>query len=229
MSATPHQIRANQQNSQLSTGPRTESGKQRSALNSTRHGFTGQVVALTAEEAEPYREFNEQILKDLAPANAIEHQLVRSIIDARWRMNQIASTESAIYAMGHREHADQFKDEPAELAAAMCRALTFKNNQRDLDRLRRYESALYRQATKDQATLAELQTERKAREAQQEKEAIQLLIHFKKLNADWDPTQFGFVWSTGEIRARQLQKLTLVRAQFPHGHYPDPLETSSLQ
>ena len=106
MSATPQQFRANQQNSQLSTGPRTESGKQRSALNSTRHGFTGQVVALTAEEAEPYREFNEQILKDLAPANAMEHQLVRSIIDARWRMNQIASTESAIYAIGHRDYAD---------------------------------------------------------------------------------------------------------------------------
>jgi hypothetical protein len=93
------QINANHSNSRLSTGPRTEAGKQKAALNSTRHGFTGQVVLLTAEEAEPYRLFNEAFQKQLAPVGPVEHQLVRTIIDANWRINQLQSTESAIYAL----------------------------------------------------------------------------------------------------------------------------------
>jgi hypothetical protein len=109
--ATNEQINANHQNSQKSTGPTTEAGKQRSALNATRHGFTGQAVALTAEEAEPYRLFTEGFLADLAPKGTHETQLVQSIVDARWRMNQIAAMESAIYALGHRQHAEEFKNE----------------------------------------------------------------------------------------------------------------------
>src|ERR1700716_1907378 len=114
--STAAQITANQQNSKLSTGPAPEAGKKKAALNSTRHGFTGQVVMLTAEEAEPYRLFNEEFMTDLAPVGAMEQQLTRSIIDAHWRINQIHSTESAIYALGHRQYLDHFADETPEAA-----------------------------------------------------------------------------------------------------------------
>ncbi len=38
------QMEANRRNSFLSTGPRTPSGKTRSALNATKHGFTGRLA-----------------------------------------------------------------------------------------------------------------------------------------------------------------------------------------
>jgi hypothetical protein len=204
---TPQQIEANRQNSLSSTGPKTDAGRQRSALNSTRHGFTGQTVVLTNEEAEPYRLFTEGFLKDLAPVGTQETQLTHSIMDARWRLNQIAAVESAIYALGMRLHAAQFKDETPELANALARAFTFRESRKELDRLHRYESRLYRQATRDQAALTALQSERKARQAAQEKEAIQLLAHFNKLGQTWNPADFGFVLSIEEIESLTVRNL----------------------
>jgi hypothetical protein len=194
--STAAKITANHQNSQLSTGPRSEAGKQKAALNSTRHGFTGQVVMLTAEEAEPYRLFNEEFMIDLDPVGAMEQQLTRSIIDAHWRINQIHATESAIYALGHREYLDQVVDETPETAAAMARAVTFENKRRELDRLHRYESRLQRQAAKDFALLRELQTTRVEFENRKEERAVRL---FQKKGKDWNPADFGFVWSIEEI------------------------------
>jgi hypothetical protein len=194
--STAAQITANQQNSKLSTGPATEAGKQKAALNSTRHGFTGQVVMLTAEEAEPYRLFNEEFMTDLAPVGAMEQQLTRSIIDAHWRINQIHSTESAIYALGHRQYLDQFADETPEAAAAMARAMTFENKRKELDRLNRYESRLQRQAAKDFALLRELQKMRTDVEDRMQERAIHM---FHKKGKDWNPASFGFVWSIEEI------------------------------
>jgi hypothetical protein len=198
------QLIANQQNSQLSTGPRSESGKQKAALNSTRHGFTGQVVMLTAEEAEPYRRFNEEFMIELKPVGAMEQQLARTIIDAHWRINQIHATESAIYALGHRQYLEQFADETPETAAAMARAMTFENKRKDLDRLHRYESRLQRQAAKDFALLRELRAMRMELEDRKKERAVRM---FLKKGKDWNPADFGFVWSIEEI-----ERMARVRA-----------------
>jgi hypothetical protein len=198
--ATPQQITANKQNAQSSTGPKTDVGKQRSSLNSVTHGLTGLTLLLTAEEAEPYRLFTEGFLQDLAPKGIHEQALVHSIIGNRWRMNQIAATESAIYGMGHREHAERFANETPALATAMIRALVFEEKRQLLDRLHRYESRMSRQVNKDMAELTQLQTARKAQEAQQQKEAIALLTHFTTAGKSWNPADFGFVWSIEEIQ-----------------------------
>jgi hypothetical protein len=210
--STQLKLETNQRNAQLSTGPRTEEGKQRVALNSTRHGFTGQTVVLTPAEAEPYRLFTEGFFRDLAPAGAHETQLTHSIIDARWRLNQIAATESAIYALGFRQHAARFANESPELAVTLARAVTFQESRKELDRLHRYESRLHRQCAKDLAALTALQTERKAREAAQKTEAVQLLTYFTSLGKTWNPADFGFVWSLEEIEAFEARAFDRKRA-----------------
>ena len=45
----------NRANAEKSTGPRTEAGKQRSALNALRHGLTGQTVVLPTEDHSAYQ------------------------------------------------------------------------------------------------------------------------------------------------------------------------------
>jgi hypothetical protein len=214
MSSTAQTL-ANQKNAQLSTGPRTEAGKQKASLNSTRHGFTGQVVVLTAEEAEPYRLFNESFMQDLDPQGSVEQQLARNIIDAYWRINKIHSTESAIYALGHREYAEQFAGETPEIAAAMARALTFENKRQELDRLNRYESRLQRQVSLDYARLRQLQKTRISLENKQEDHAIAIHRNMTKQGKSWNPAEFGFVWSIAEIESLMRLRKAHDEAQCP--------------
>ena len=51
MPASEAQIRANQQNAQRSTGPKTEEGKQKSRSNSYKHGMTGKGVVMPDTDA----------------------------------------------------------------------------------------------------------------------------------------------------------------------------------
>jgi hypothetical protein len=51
------QLRANNANAQLSTGPRTEEGKQVSRLNGLRHGLTGQVSIMTEDNRREHDAF----------------------------------------------------------------------------------------------------------------------------------------------------------------------------
>ena len=67
-------LRANRLNAQKSTGPRTEAGKQRSSLNATRHGLTGQVLTLTALQA-----LIGDFEKQYSPANTQEKHLVHML------------------------------------------------------------------------------------------------------------------------------------------------------
>ena len=51
------QIEANRRNAQNSTGPKTETGKQRSRGNAVRHGLTAETVIDALEDAEDYKAF----------------------------------------------------------------------------------------------------------------------------------------------------------------------------
>ena len=198
--STAARVEANRQNAQSSTGPRTAEGLQKSSLNAIRHGFTGQTMLVTESEAEPYRLFTEGFLKELAPVGVHETALAHSVMNNRWRVQQISAMESAIYALGFRQHAAQLANETPDMAAAMSRLLTFDEKRKDLDRLRRYESSLTRQINKDIQLLTQLQLTRKAEQAKQEKEAIAMLTHFTTTGKPWNPADFGFVLSIEEIR-----------------------------
>jgi hypothetical protein len=209
--ATTQQINANQHNAKHSTGPKTEEGKQRSALNSSRHGLTGQTIILTEQEKPAYDALAEGIIADLSPKGILEENLVHSIMNNRWRVAQIACMESALYALGQRAHFHEFSTETPETAAALCRLKTFEEKRKELDRLRRYENSLNRQANTDLAQLQNLQSIRKAKEAQQQKDAIALHTHFTTQGKPWNPADFGFVLSIQQIE--QLEQRTFLRNQ----------------
>ena len=58
----------NRANSAHSTGPRTESGKQRSSLNALSHGLTARTAVLPTEDPEAYQRHIQQFLDEYAPA-----------------------------------------------------------------------------------------------------------------------------------------------------------------
>jgi len=69
----------NRANSAHSTGPRTESGKQRSSLNALRHGLTARTAVLPTEDPDTYQRHIQQFLDEYAPATPTETQLVHEI------------------------------------------------------------------------------------------------------------------------------------------------------
>ena len=52
--ASPAQILANRQNSNLSSGPKTREGKEASSRNATRHGLTGKQIVIAGEDPAEY-------------------------------------------------------------------------------------------------------------------------------------------------------------------------------
>jgi hypothetical protein len=195
--ATEAQVKANQQNAQKSSGP-SEAAKQHTKLNATKHGYTGRTIVLCDSEAEPYRLFTESHHAEFAPVGPSEEYLIQSIVDNRWRSHKIFADEASIYALGQIEYAARFEDQAAELIPSLCRAFTTTAKFKEISLLNRYHARITRQLAIDEAQLRQLQAIRKAKELEDFKDAVALFT----LSTDphnFDPQQFGFVWTANQI------------------------------
>jgi hypothetical protein len=72
---TFRQIEANRRNSQKSTGPKTERGKQRASQNAVRHGLTAETVIKLLEDPDDYHAFEMSVTADYDPDSAVEREL----------------------------------------------------------------------------------------------------------------------------------------------------------
>jgi hypothetical protein len=86
----------NRANAQHSTGPRSDAGKQRSALNALTHGLTARTAVLPAEDPAAYQQHHRQFHDEYRPATPTETQLVHELADTSWRMNRIPLLEADV-------------------------------------------------------------------------------------------------------------------------------------
>jgi hypothetical protein len=83
--ASERQLAANRRNGQLG-GPKTDGGKQRSRLNSLRHGLTSStLVVLPEEHQHEYDEVLRGFRESLQPVDSVEDALVLRLAQAHWR------------------------------------------------------------------------------------------------------------------------------------------------
>ena len=87
------QIRANQQNAQKSTGPRTEEGKAKVSQNRRTHGLTGGHVILPDESLEDYELLELHLIRAHQPANETERFLVEQAAELEWKLIRAAKWE----------------------------------------------------------------------------------------------------------------------------------------
>src|ERR1700689_1526299 len=117
--ASPAQITANIANAQKSSGPKTEKGKHRTRLNAYRHGLTGQICLLTADEHKAFDQHCTGIRESLQPVGALEIDLARSIAEDHWRLKRARAIETGIFALGQLGQlgalATRDRDDPAQL------------------------------------------------------------------------------------------------------------------
>ncbi len=107
---TAARMAANRRNSQLSTGPRTAEGKERSRANAVKHGLTGSGIALPAEDKEAVAERFLTIQAELAPATLVGAALAHQVALMTVRLQRAARYEAAALAARVRGAAVAFDD-----------------------------------------------------------------------------------------------------------------------
>ncbi len=182
----------NRANSAHSTGPRTESGKQRSSQNALGHGLTARTAVLPTEDPDTYQRHIQQFLDEYAPANATETQLVHEIANTAWRLNRIPFLEAELL------DATQTMDPSPQTLIPQLATLGL------------HGSRLSRQFQKAIEQLRDIQDERRRLERRHLNEVAELLIRHQRKGLPWDPEGFskeaGFVFSKEQIE-RHAQHL----------------------
>src|ERR1700761_8799742 len=145
-----------------STGPRTEQGKKRSAMNATRHGLTGRTIVMPCEDMDAYHTFCNELFESLAPETPLERQYAQTFCDTQWRLNRARSIEDSMYALGHFEAAGQIETGHPQVQAALTAARVFRDDSKSFVNLSLYEQRLQRTLEKSLRQLQTLQAERRA-------------------------------------------------------------------
>jgi hypothetical protein len=91
-------ITANRRNARLSTGPRTEEGKDAVRQNALKHGLLSASALLPTEDLDEFTAFSEAICTDLKPVGEMENLLVDRIISTAWRLRRAGVLETGILA-----------------------------------------------------------------------------------------------------------------------------------
>jgi hypothetical protein len=162
------QLESNRANARLSTGPRTEAGKARSALNAVRHGLSARLpVSLSsgpfAEDELAVQSFIDRVVDDLAPATAQEQVEATRIAALHIRLHRLLGIEAAALSSSTRntvgetiaslsdpyDHLDGRTPQEKLAARALDSSL--------LEKLPRYESHLSRELDRSLARYWSLQ------------------------------------------------------------------------
>ena len=188
----------NRANAQRSTGPKTEAGKRRSSLNAVRHGLTGQIVVMPAEDLAAYQRHVKSLTDQYHPADATEAQLVQSAADASWRLNRIAALESNILSLSVQGD-DALQD-------TMAIAASFEKQSKALANLSLHSQRLSRQFQQTVTQLRELQQERHAQEQRDMDDLLKLMEAHEKTGVPYNPADDGFVFTAAQIHTARQQK-----------------------
>lgn len=87
----------NRQNSQLSTGPRSEAGKLAVSRNAVKFGLFSRELLLPSESEERFNSFAEDLREDLAPQGPLENLLANKVIWAAWRLQRLLYMEKKLF------------------------------------------------------------------------------------------------------------------------------------
>jgi hypothetical protein len=196
-------VRANRANALLSTGPRTDSGKQRSSLNALRHGLTAASAVLPSEDQAAFDAHRRGFFDEYQPATPTETQLVQELADTSWRLNRIPLLEAELL--------NRAANPPTEQAAPNDQEMAFDivDAHRLLANLNIQGQRLSRQFQKTVDTLRDIQADRAERQRRDLKDAAALLELHKHKGIPWEPSDHGFVFSKDDVErfAQRLMRL----------------------
>src|SRR3954451_23447918 len=93
------QIESNRRNAFKSTGPKTDSGKQRASQNAVRHGLTAETVIKLLEDPDDYQAFEMSITADYDAETVVERELVLRLASLLWRLRRATWIETGLFQL----------------------------------------------------------------------------------------------------------------------------------
>jgi hypothetical protein len=171
--ASTKQLEANRANAKKSTGPRSQTGKARSRLNSRKHGLTAKTLIIVGERSDDFDQLRAELMNEHDPQSALEAELVERLAGILWRLRRVPLFEAAILTACHAEVCDRLtnwealrevpEEEVANWRAAVRLGEALIEDARchdALGKLARYETTLMNAFTKTLQTLILLQGNR---------------------------------------------------------------------
>ena len=229
----------NRKNAQHSTGPTSESGKQKSALNGIKHGLTGQRLLLLPHEVELYQRMNAAFRSDYNPQTELESQLIQHIVDCNMRLHRIAAIENNMFAVGTIDNIreDVKHDDATEAVIAQTRAWIKQAD--SFEKLGRHEGRISRQLLKYTQEIDRVQTNRKNNPVQLEENGQDLSPQSSGQGRDavvvassCKTAEATPIISAPERKTPQPEGLSIVPAKTqpssaqPGPHYPAPAQSA---
>ena len=153
---TKKQLQANRNNAKLSTGPKTDEGKQRCAQNALKHGLRSKHPVIPGEDPIEYQHKLDQLRADIRPVNALEDDLVEQIADTSWRLKRLSRIEAAYERYRIEREADKSYNAGKDEEQILGNAFSFE----PLNRLARYEAQLSRRYHRAMKELTDLRKNR---------------------------------------------------------------------
>jgi hypothetical protein len=198
---------ANQANSQLSTGPRSEEGKARSSQNSLKHGVFAKTIVLPGENQAEFDALLAGLHKDHAPVGETESNHVRGLAEIQWRLDRLRRYEAAA------------TDEALETGNFESKALL---------NCTLIEQRLLRAFQITMKLLKDAQTPRLAERERDLRIACELRQLHQSQQVDWTPDQDGFVFSLAEIDRRIdfAARIEMASKAVKHRFCPDLKEAA---
>ena len=136
MPTSEARILANQKNAQLSSGPKTLEGKERSRRNALKHGLAGSGIVLIDEDIAKVERRHDELQAELAPSSNLGKILVRDLATQSVRMERAAREETAAIAERVRHAVDAFDLDQHDRAATLMLGLV-EDPRSNLRKLRR--------------------------------------------------------------------------------------------
>ena len=158
---------------------------------------TSQTMLMPADELPAYEAHLTRFFDEFKPETVREKELTQNIADAQWRINRTMTLHMGIFAVGQRELAPQFANEPDPvIRKTLIEAQIFINYQRQLKNLSLEENRLRKQIETDRTELKTLIEKRIRDRRQQVSDALDNYQNAKKEGLPFNPRELGFEFST---------------------------------
>jgi hypothetical protein len=200
------QLKANRQNAQKCTGPRTPEGKRTSSMNAVKTGLTSRRVILTEEDAVFYQQHIDRHFDEFSPVTDREKVLVQSIADAEWRINSIVPLLASLHAIGRRDLAPLVEEiADPDLRESELAGRIYEKYRRDFQNLALQERRLRSHKQNDIAELLAIRNAQKEKEAEVARlraaeiaRALKIGNNCIRAKKEFFPEEYGFDFSGEE-------------------------------